>query len=157
MIVLGIDPGIERTGIGIVEKLSGNQFRPVWYGIITTPKTDDHAVRLETIEQDLKEILSNFKPKVIGIEELFFTTNKKSAMAVAEARGIITLTCHKNNIPFETFSPNEIKSIITGSGIANKTQVARAVCQLLKISEAPKPDDITDALAIAICTGLSYK
>ncbi len=155
MIALGIDPGIERTGIGVIEYDGPNEIHPIWYGLITTDKRNSHVERLETLDRDLKELLMRFHPDIIGIEELFFTSNQKTAMNVAEARGVISLLCHKQGIKFETFTPNEIKSTITGNGTASKQEVARAVCQILNLSEAPHPDDITDALAIAICTGLN--
>ncbi len=155
MIILGIDPGTATTGFGIIKTgRSSGSFTAVAFGVITTKKLRSDAQRLETLAKDLASIIKKYKPDRAGIEKLFFTTNQKTAMAVAQARGVALLTCQRHKVTAAEFTPLQVKSTICGYGKANKKQVQFMVKQSLKLAAIPKPDDAADALAIALCAGL---
>ena len=152
MFILGIDPGIAIVGWGVVEYDAG-KFRPVGYGAITTPAGIDVEQRLVQIYDGLDEIIKKYKPDDIAIEELFFNTNQKTAIAVAEARGVIMLCGIKNNVPLYEYTPLQVKQAVVGYGRADKKQVITMTDMLLGLKKPPKLDDTSDALAIAICHG----
>ncbi|MBO4422514.1 MAG: crossover junction endodeoxyribonuclease RuvC [Clostridia bacterium] len=152
MFILGIDPGIAIVGWGVVEYDAG-KFRPVGYGAITTPAGIDVEQRLIQIYDGLDEIIKKYKPDDIAIEELFFNTNQKTAIAVAEARGVIMLCGIKNNVPLYEYTPLQVKQAVVGYGRADKKQVITMTDMLLGLKKPPKLDDTSDALAIAICHG----
>lgn len=152
MIILGIDPGIAIVGWGVIDYGGiGTKPQAIDYGAITTPsdmKTED---RLYEVYKELSLIIKKYKPEAAAIEELFFNTNQKTGIIVAEARGIIILACRENEVPIFEYTPLQIKDSVVGYGRADKHQIIEMVTMLLKLKEAPKPDDTADALAVAIC------
>lgn len=152
MYILGIDPGLAIVGWGVVEYVN-EKFRPVAYGAITTPSGIDVEQRLIQIYDGLDGIIKKYKPDDIAIEELFFNTNQKTAIAVAEARGVIMLCGIKNNVPLYEYTPLQVKQAVVGYGRADKKQVITMTNILLDLKKSPKLDDTSDALAIAICHG----
>lgn len=154
MRILGIDPGYAIVGYGAVECLSG-KYRPLTYGAILTEAEESFPRRLETIYHDLLEILDTWKPEAVSIEKLFFYNNQKTAISVAEARGVILLALQKKNLPIFEYTPLQVKVAVTGYGGAGKLQVMEMTRRLLHLKEIPRPDDAADALAMAICHGQS--
>lgn len=150
MIILGIDPGFAIVGWGIIESDRGN-VRPIAYGAITTPAHTNIESRLLMIQNDLETIINKYHPDEMAVEELFFNTNITTAIAVAEARGVIICTAHKLGVKVNEYTPLQVKQAVVGYGKAEKNQVIAMVTSLLKLKKAPKPDDTADALAIAIC------
>lgn len=150
MVVLGIDPGYAIVGHGIIE-FKGNKYFCRNYGAILTTSKDDFFTRLELIFDKMNELIETFKPDVMSIEKLYFQNNQKTAIDVAQARGVILLASKKHSIPVYEYTPLQIKNAVTGYGKAQKTQVMSMVKRLLGLSEIPKPDDTADALAAAIC------
>lgn len=149
MVVLGIDPGYAIVGWGLVE-FKNNSFRPIRYGAITTEADTDFNERLRMIFDDLSQVIKVFKPDAMSIEKLYFTTNQKTAIMVAEARGVILLSAKQNGLPIFEYTPLQVKTAVTGYGKAKKPQVMEMTRRLLKLPEVPKPDDTADALAIAL-------
>ena len=149
MKVLGIDPGTGRLGWAIVEREKGKESL-VDCGCLETPAHTDLAVRLEIIFNELNLIIKKFKPEAASVEELFFATNRKTAMSVAAARGVVLLVCQVNKLRISSYTPLQIKSSLTGYGAADKKQVAFMVKQILKIKELPHLDDTIDAVAAAL-------
>lgn len=156
MIILGIDPGTATTGYGLIEEKGGN-LSLVDYGVILTKPTHTLEQRLEILYDQLGDIIDEYNPDEIAIEELFFSTNVKTAMAVGHARGVILLATQKAGVPMSEYTPNQVKNGICGYGSADKKQVQKMVQMLLKLDEMPQPDDAADALAIAICHSSSRK
>ena len=150
MIVLGIDPGTAICGYGIIKK-EGDQLTALNYGAITTSSKARMQDRLEKIYDNLDSLIKRYQPTVMGIEKLFFGRNSTTAIPVGQARGIVILAAAKNKIEIVERTPNEIKQSVTGYGGADKEQVIYMVTKLLHLEEEPKPDDVADALAIAIC------
>ena len=150
MRILGVDPGVAIVGFGVVDSEGGTQ-RMVQYGAINTPANTPLAARLVQIEQDLMELLQQFKPDEVAIEELFFSKNITTGIAVAHARGVILATVEKAGIPLYEYTPMQVKQAVVGYGLAEKNQVMDMTKRLLKLRSVPKPDDAADALAIAIC------
>lgn len=150
MRILGIDPGVAIVGFGVVDSEGGTQ-RMVQYGAINTPANTPLAARLVQIEQDLMELLQQFNPDEVAIEELFFSKNITTGIAVAHARGVILATVEKAGIPLYEYTPMQVKQAVVGYGLAEKNQVMDMTKRLLKLRSVPKPDDAADALAIAIC------
>lgn len=152
MIILGIDPGIAIVGYGVINAEKG-KFGVMDYGVITTSKNESTPQRLALIEKALIELIEKFKPDCIALEELFFQNNQKTAITVAEARGVLLLTSVKYCGKLYEYTPLQIKQAITGYGSADKKQVQFMVKALLKLKQIPKPDDAADALAVALCCG----
>ncbi len=150
MIVLGIDPGFGRVGYGVID-YTKNQYKVIEYGCISTEPNSDFPKRLKKIEQDLTEIIGKYKIDASSIEELYFNNNSKTAIKVAEARGVILNTLETNHIPIFEYTPLQAKLAIVGYGRADKQQVKTMVKRFLNLESMPKLDDTTDALAIAIC------
>ncbi len=150
MIILGIDPGIAIVGYGIIEYKS-NKFRVIDYGAITTPSTMDTTKRLERIYKGIDILVKNYDIDEVGVEELFFNKNVKTAIIVAQARGVILLACSHNNKEIYEYTPLQVKQGVVGYGRASKSQVQQMVTSMLNLKEVPKPDDVADALAVAIC------
>ena len=150
MIILGIDPGLAIVGYGVIE-FKNNRFKTIAYGSIETPAHTPVEERLKTIYEDLDTIIKMYRPDDIAIEELFFNTNQKTGIIVAEARGVILLSCNLAGIPIFEYTPLQIKSAVAGYGRAEKNQVIEMVTHFLGLKEKPKPDDTADALAAAIC------
>lgn len=150
MRVLGVDPGLTRCGIGVVER-SGQKLRLVDLGVIRTPKESDLAARLLELDGELALWIKRAKPDVIAIERVFSQLNVKTAMATGQAAGVAILLAAKSGLPIALHTPSEVKAAVTGSGRADKKQVATMVKRILGLEEMPKPVDTTDALALAIC------
>lgn len=154
MRILGIDPGYAIVGYGLIEYENG-KMRPLDYGAVETSPKLSTTERLIKIEKDVTELIGEFAPDEIAIEELFFNTNITTGIKVAQARGVVLLSCAKHCAELFEYTPLQIKSTVTGNGNANKTQVQYMVRSLLRLKETPKPDDAADALAAAICHALS--
>ena len=148
MRVLGIDPGYNIVGFGVVES-NGN--RVIDYGVITTPKEMPMSERLLIIYKAMKEIVENFKPEQVAFEELFFNHNQTTAVPVAQARGVAVLACKEYTENLYEYTPLQIKQALTGIGRAEKKQVQFMVKSILGLDSIPKPDDAADALAVALC------
>ena len=149
MIILGIDPGLATVGYGVIESERG-RFRAVDCGVILTPKDATLPDRLIMIEKSLNKLTEKFRPDEIAMEELFFNNNQKTAIAVAEARGVTLLTCKKYCSRLYEYTPLQIKQALTGYGRAEKRQIQEMVKRLLNLSKIPRPDDAADALAVAL-------
>ncbi len=154
MRILGIDPGYAIVGYGLIEYEKG-KMRPLDYGTVETSAKLSTTERLVLIEEQMGKLLKDFAPNEIAVEELFFNANITTGIKVAQARGVILLTCAKLGVKLFEYTPLQIKSTLTGNGTAAKTQVQFMVRQLLRLKDTPKPDDAADALAAAICHALS--
>ena len=150
MTILGIDPGIATVGYGLIQYENGC-FRTIATGAIETPAGIDVEDRIEMVYDDLCELIKMYSPTEMSIEELFFNTNQKTAIAVAEARGAILLAAKKNRLNIAEYTPIQVKLAVTGYGRAEKKQVQEMVKIILGLPKVPKPDDAADALALAIC------
>lgn len=150
MIILGIDPGFAIVGWSVIESVRGS-IQPIAFGAITTPAHTDIEARLLTIQNDIETVINKYKPDEMAIEELFFNTNTTTAIQVAEARGVIICTAHKLGVKISEYTPLQVKSAVVGYGLAEKKQVISMVTTILKLKKPPKPDDVADACAIAIC------
>lgn len=151
MIILGIDPGLATLGFGVIEKDARGNCRAMDCGVVTTPKDEGLPVRLAMLEEGLCKILDKYKPDEIAMEELFFSKNITTGIAVAHARGVALLTCVKRCGRLFEYTPMQIKQALTGYGRADKKQMQSVVTSILKLKAVPKPDDAADALAIALC------
>lgn len=149
MRVLGIDPGLERIGFGIIER-AGSRLTSVHYGMIETPRIG-LLPRLALVHQAVSELISTHNPDAIATEKLLFSVNRKTAMDVAKSLGVILLAVAQSGVPWTEYTPPEIKLAVVGTGAAEKKQVQFMVSRLLSLHEMPKPDDVSDALAIAVC------
>jgi crossover junction endodeoxyribonuclease RuvC len=156
MRILGIDPGIGRTGWGVIEVQSSN-LKVQSYGTIETPSDMELGKRLKEVYDRIVGLLDEYKPEAVGIEELFFNTNSKTAFVVGQARGVVMLAVAQKKLPLAIYTPLQVKMALTGYGRAEKAQVAQMVKTLLKLQSIPKLDDTTDALAIAITHAFSHK
>ncbi|MFH0712927.1 MAG: crossover junction endodeoxyribonuclease RuvC [Candidatus Jorgensenbacteria bacterium] len=148
MVILGIDPGTTRIGYGVIKK-NGGSLEHLESGLIELTATN-HGEKLVALEEKIKAVIRKTGPARIGVEKLYFTKNKKTALAVAEARGVILNTIMKTGIPLFEVGPNEVKFAVTGNGRASKESVAKMVNYFLKIKPKKMVDDVSDALAIAI-------
>ena len=156
MRILGIDPGFAITGYSIIE-YKGNHFTLINSGAILTKAGESFPDRLVKIYDDLEVIIDTYKPEVISIEELFFNNNAKTAINVAQARGVILVTARINKIPIYEYTPLQVKQAVVGYGRADKIQIQHMVKMILNETELPKLDDTTDSMAIAICHAHSCK
>lgn len=152
MIALGIDPGTAICGYGFVQNLRGQPV-PIDFGVITTAPQAPMHERLLKIYSKLDALINNFQPQIIGVEKLFFGKNSTTAIAVAQARGIVLLCAAQHNLDVVEITPNEVKQSITGYGGATKEQVIYMVTKILNLDKPPSPDDAADALAIAVAAG----
>lgn len=150
MRILGIDPGTAITGFGLID-YQGNSSSLVVAGVIRTPAKQALELRLETIFDELQQLIAEYQPQHVAIEQLFFAQNVTTAMAVSHARGVAMLAAIKAGIEVVEYTPLQVKQAITGYGRAEKQQIQEMVRILLNLKEVPKPDDAADALAIAIC------
>ena len=150
MRILGIDPGVATVGFGVIESDRGAQ-QMIQYGAITTSAGLPLATRLVQIAADLEQLIVQFRPDEIAIEELFFSKNITTGIAVAHARGVILYTAERLQVPIYEYTPMQVKQAVVGYGLAEKHQVMDMTRRLLKLRAVPKPDDAADALAIAIC------
>ena len=150
MRILGIDPGVAIVGFGLIESDRGT-VRVLQYGAITTPAGLPLAARLAQINRDIEELIGTFRPDEISVEELFFSKNITTGIAVAHARGVILCAAEKKKIPIYEYTPMQVKQAVAGYGLADKKQVMDMTRRLLKLKSVPRPDDAADALAIALC------
>lgn len=150
MRILGIDPGVAIVGFGVIDVEPGQQ-RMVQYGAIRTAAELPLAARLLQIGHDLEELIDRFQPDEVAIEELFFSKNITTGIAVAHGRGVILYTAEKRQVPVYEYTPMQVKQAVVGYGLAEKKQIMDMVRRLLHLKDVPRPDDAADALAIAIC------
>ena len=150
MVVLGIDPGYAIVGWGVVY-FSGNMYKPLRSGAVTTEPEMKFTKRLEYIHSGMSRLMLKCKPDAVAIEKLYFQNNQKTAIDVAQARGVILLAAEQRGIPVFEYTPLQIKTVVTGYGKAKKRQVMEMTRRLLKLEKVPKPDDTADALAVALC------
>lgn len=150
MKILGIDPGYAIIGWGVLQYERG-RFAPVDFGAVTTAAGTPFVERLQQIYTDLSLILAKHRPDAMAIEKLYFQNNQKTAIEVAEARGVILLAAQNAGVPIYEYTPLQVKSAVTGYGQAQKPQVMEMTRRLLRLQQVPRPDDTADALAIAIC------
>ena len=156
MIILGIDPGFAITGYGFLN-MEGNKFKVLDYGAVLTQPKQLFSQRILDIGDELGRLIEKYRPDAMAIEELFFNTNVKTAIQVAQGRGVAVYEAKRRHIPVYEYTPLQVKQSITGYGRADKQQIQQMVKVLLNLESIPKPDDAADALAIAICYGNSAK
>ena len=156
MLVLGIDPGTATTGYGLVRQI-GNHLECIAYGTIQTAAGQPLCERLLKIYRDLQQLLQQHQPEGVAVEELFFSRNIRTAMAVGQARGVILLSAANAGLPVAEYTPLQVKQAVVGYGRAEKRQVQEMVRVLLALKGIPRPDDAADALAVAICHLHSYR
>ena len=156
MIILGIDPGVATVGVGVIE-YANSRFRVLRCGVITTDKDLPLPDRLKIIFEETTQIIEEFHPNVLSIEELFFNNNVTTAIMVAQGRGVSILSAINAGLPVYEYTPLQVKQAVTGYGRAQKPQVQHMVKTILGLNSIPKPDDAADALAIAICHAHSYR
>lgn len=155
MRVLGIDPGLERIGYGVVDR-DGSRLTPVHFGLIETPRIG-LLPRLDLVHQGVRELIAEHRPDAVATEALLFSVNRKTAMDVAKSLGAILLAVSQSGLPWCEYTPPEVKLTVVGTGAAEKKQVQYMVTRLLALTATPKPDDVADALAIAICHALKSR
>ncbi|MCX6054545.1 MAG: crossover junction endodeoxyribonuclease RuvC [Chloroflexi bacterium] len=151
MLVLGVDPGTETTGYGIVKEDEKGLLHAIDYGVIKTKKSDSTEKRLQQIFSKISTIIDLHRPTEGAVEKLFFQKNVTNALAVGQARGVILLALVNSGIKIGEYSPQEVKMSVTGYGAAEKKQIQIMVQKILNLNTLPEPDDAADALAIAIC------
>ena len=156
MIILGIDPGFAITGYGIVQYV-GNRFQVLDYGAITSTPDSDLPTRLKLLYDKLGDVISQYHPDAIAVEELFFNKNVKTALTVGHGRGVILLAAANSEADIFEYTPLQVKQAVVGYGRAEKKQVQEMVRIILNLTKPPKPDDVADALAVAICHAHSHR
>ncbi len=149
--ILGIDPGFAIVGYGVIEKNKNGDIKEIIHGVITTHLSFPFAERLKKISKELFEIVDEYKPDIMAVEELFFAKNVKTAIEVGQARGVIILTGIQAGLSIEEYTPLQVKQAVASYGRADKNQVQQMVKMLLNLKSIPRPDDAADALAVAIC------
>lgn len=152
---LGIDPGIAIVGFGFVDK-AGSKLTPVQYGCIQTEAHTPDEERLLHVYEAMLQLIDKYKPDAVALEKLFFNRNVTTAMSVSQARGVLILAAIQRGLPIAEYTPMQVKQAIVGYGKAEKRQVQEMVKMYLKLQAIPKPDDVADALAVAICHAHSY-
>lgn len=150
MRILGIDPGIAIVGFGFIDKI-GHKIEPVQYGSIETEAHTPPEKRLLTVYESAGALMDKYKPDEVSVEKLFFNRNVTTAFSVGQARGVIILAAAQRGLPIAEYTPLQVKQAVVGYGQAEKRQVQEMVKMFLKLSAVPKPDDVADALAVAIC------
>lgn len=151
MRVLGVDPGLTRCGVGVVEGEPGRQCRLIMGGVIRTDPGADLAERLLAVETKLTAIMEKYTPAAVAVERVFSQHNVASVIPTAQASGVAMLAGARRGLPVTTYTPSEVKAAVTGYGDADKKQVTLMVTRLLRLTEAPRPADAADAIALAIC------
>jgi crossover junction endodeoxyribonuclease RuvC len=149
--VLGIDPGLTRCGVGVVEGVPGRPCKLVGYYVVYTEADDDIALRLLHLDRSLAELVAEHRPESVAVERVFSQHNVRTVMGTAQASGVAILAGARAGLPVQTYTPSEVKAAVTGSGTAGKAQVTSMVTRLLQLDEPPRPADAADALALAIC------
>ncbi|MDH6131133.1 crossover junction endodeoxyribonuclease RuvC [Kitasatospora sp. MAA4] len=151
MRVLGVDPGLTRCGVGVVDGAPGRPLTMVAVGVVRTPAEEDVPLRLLAIEAGLEEWIDTHRPEVVAIERVFAQHNVRTVMGTAQASAVAMLCAARRGIPVFLHTPSEVKAAVSGSGRADKAQVTAMVTRLLRLDAPPKPADAADALALAIC------
>jgi len=149
--VLGVDPGLTRCGLGVVDGAPGRALALVRVGVVRTPSDDDIARRLLTIETEVEQWLDSCRPDAVAVERVFSQLNVQTVMGTAQAGAVAIVCAARRGIPVALHTPTEVKAAVTGSGRADKDQVTTMVTRLLRLTDRPKPADAADALALAIC------
>jgi crossover junction endodeoxyribonuclease RuvC len=149
--VLGVDPGLTRCGVGVVEGVAGRPLAMLGVGVVRTPTDADLGHRLVAIEQGLEQWLDEHRPEYVAVERVFSQHNVRTVMGTAQASAVALLCASRRGIPVALHTPSEVKAAVTGSGRADKAQVGAMVTRLLRLAAPPKPADAADALALAIC------
>lgn len=155
MIILGIDPGIAKVGWGVISEEKGKQ-SAINYGCFETSASLELVLRLSKVHQFISGLIKKYQPDVLAVEQLFFGANSKTALTVGQSRGVIILTAAQNNIQTVSYTPLQVKMALTGYGRADKNQIQKLVCAILKLKPITK-DDTADALAVALTHAFSYK
>jgi crossover junction endodeoxyribonuclease RuvC len=151
MRVLGVDPGLTRCGFGVVEGSVGRPLHLLEVGVCRTPAGHAVAERLRLVDQDVEAWLKRHRPDVVAVERVFSQHNVRTVMGTAQASGVVMVAAARRGVPVVLHTPSEVKAAVTGSGRADKAQVAAMVTRVLRLAEAPRPADAADALALAIC------
>jgi crossover junction endodeoxyribonuclease RuvC len=149
--VLGVDPGLTRCGVGVVDGAPGRALTLISVGVIRTPHEDEIGRRLLAIADALSLVIAEHRPDVVAVERVFSQHNVRTAMGTAQAAGLAIVAAARAGIPVAMHTPTEVKAAVTGSGRADKAQIGAMVTRLLRLTEMPKPADASDALALAIC------
>jgi crossover junction endodeoxyribonuclease RuvC len=149
--VLGVDPGLTRCGLGVVAGAPGRSLDAVAYDVARTPSTDDVALRLLALEQQIEAWISAHRPDVVAVERVFSQHNVRTVMGTAQAAAVAMTCAARAGIPVALHTPSEVKAAVTGNGRAEKAQVGAMVARLLRLGAPPTPADTADALALAIC------
>ena len=151
MRVLGVDPGLTRMGVGVVDGRIGAPLKMVAAGVVRTPADEPIHRRLLSVDVQITEWLDEYEPDAVAVERMFAQEGVRTIMGTAQAAGVAMVAAARRGLPVALHTPSEVKAAITGDGRAQKDQVAAMVVRILKLAEAPKPVDATDALALAIC------
>src|SRR4051812_37063765 len=151
MRVLGVDPGLTRCGLGVVDGAAGRRLAPVAYDVVRTPPTDDIAQRLLALEGEVEAWIAAHRPDVVAVERVFAQHNVRTVMGTAQAAAVAITCAARAGLPVALHTPSEVKAAVTGNGRADKQQVGAMVTRLLKLDAPPTPADTADALALAIC------
>ncbi|MFI1992784.1 crossover junction endodeoxyribonuclease RuvC [Actinoplanes sp. NPDC020271] len=151
MRVLGIDPGLTRCGVGVVEGVPGRPGTLIDYHVVRSEPDEDIALRLLHLDRSLAELVARHQPESVAVERVFSQHNARTVMGTAQASAVAILAGSRAGLPVQTYTPSEVKAAVTGSGTADKAQVTAMVTRLLKLDAPPKPADAADAIAIAIC------
>ena len=149
--VLGVDPGLTRLGVGVVDGTPGGRLSLVAVDVLRTPATDDIGSRLIALERGLVQWIERYQPEAVAVERVFSQHNVRTVMGTAQAGAVAIVCAARYGIPVMLHTPSEVKAAVSGNGRADKAQVAAMVTRLLRLDEAPKPADAADALALAIC------
>jgi crossover junction endodeoxyribonuclease RuvC len=157
MIILGIDPGTATTGFAFIEKESASKMKVLEFGVMSTDKKKTDSERLFELGDDLEQLIKKYKPTLAGVEKLYFENNQKTAITVAQARGVALLMLHKHHAQLLEFTPLQVKNIACGYGKADKKQVQTAMKSFFRMPSLPKPDDAADALAIAFAAAIAHR
>lgn len=147
---MGIDPGLATTGIGFLRVKGGRPAEIAWE-CVRTPAGTPFPGRLDTLHEEVRRLIREYRPDIVAMERLFFSRNVRTAMNVGHAIGVIVLACAKEGVAVVEYNPMQVKQAVTGSGTGDKRAVARMVTRILGLAEPPKPDDAADAVAIAYC------
>ncbi len=154
-VILGIDPGLATCGYALIEATARRSFRLIESGAIRTDSEDEMSKRLEEIHDSVSKLVSDYEPETVAIEKIFFSNNQKTAVLVAQARGVIILAASGTSVT--SYSPLEIKKTITGYGKANKKQVQTMIQRLLGLNQLPSPADAADAIGVSLCCGMETR
>jgi len=149
--VLGVDPGLTRCGVGVVDGVPGRTCTLVDFTVVRSDPADELADRLLRLDRELADLVSRYRPDAVAVERVFSQHNVRTVMATAQAAAVAVLAAARAGLPVGTYTPSEVKAAVTGSGQADKAQVTAMVTRLLRLESAPRPADAADALALAIC------